>query len=438
MAAAKEKSSTPKLFLYLLIFGMSLLLAVEGYSGYQLHVLSGRQENIKKDYSTINNITFGLFSVIQWRDKITAIVNNQIQNFELTPQQQKDLQKEVESILHGLINKAVAMMNKPQKSIGGKLKKLAFKTFVNTDSINAKVPIFAKEIIAKVNNPASKRRMADLATSKLKQLESQTFDSTERANDAVTKAMFRKYHVTDKPGLDKHMKTELTDIRHSTYMYAFIMLGCIIAVLLVWVFLRKYEKLHVALFVLSIAAALILLLVGLTTTMIEVDARIQSIKFFLLGQHIDFENQVLFFQSKSILDVVKILIGTHHYDSILVGILILAFSILFPFMKLISTGIHLLAGKKLATNKYITYFAFQSGKWSMADVMVVAILMTYIGLNGILESQLANLNIHDSTITSITTNKTALQPGYIIFVGFVLFGLVLSQILKHITSYKVQ
>jgi uncharacterized paraquat-inducible protein A len=121
----------------------------------------------------------------------------------------------------------------------------------------------------------------------------------------------------------------------------------------------------------------------------------------------------------------------------LVGALILCFSILFPFAKLISTGIHLLSKRKIAENKIIKYFAFQSGKWSMADVMVIALLMTYIGLNGILESQLANLNIHNSTITSITTNKTALQPGYIIFVGFVLYGLVLSTILKYITPYEV-
>ena len=39
----------------------------------------------------------------------------------------------------------------------------------------------------------------------------------------------------------------------------------------------------------------------------------------------------------------------------------------------------------------------------MADVMVIGILMTYIGLNGILESQLADLNIHNSLLTSITT-----------------------------------
>jgi uncharacterized paraquat-inducible protein A len=141
----------------------------------------------------------------------------------------------------------------------------------------------------------------------------------------------------------------------------------------------------------------------------------------LLGEHVVFKNQVLFFQTKSILDVVEVLVKQPALDSIGVGVLILVFSILFPITKLTSTGIHLLGNRKIAESKFIKYFAFQSGKWSMADVIVIAILMTYIGLNG---------------LTIITTNNTALQPGYIIFISFVLYGLVLSTILKFITPYN--
>jgi hypothetical protein len=170
--------------------------------------------------------------------------------------------------------------------------------------------------------------------------------------------------------------------------------------------------------------------------MIEVDARIKSLSLTLIGENIIFKNQVLFFQSKSILDVVKILIGTGKYDSIIVGVLILCFSVLFPVTKLLSTGIYLLSEKKWAKNKFITYFAFKSGKWSMADVMVIAILMAYIGFNGIIESQLSDLNIHNETLTSISTNYTSLQPGYVVFVGFVIYGLILSQILTKITGHE--
>jgi len=50
--------------------------------------------------------------------------------------------------------------------------------------------------------------------------------------------------------------------------------------------------------------------------------------------------------------------------------------------------------------------------------------MTYIGLNGILESQLPNLNIHNSFLTTITENNNSLQAGYYVFVAFVLYSLV--------------
>jgi hypothetical protein len=214
------------------------------------------------------------------------------------------------------------------------------------------------------------------------------------------------------------------------------MLGGIVAILIIWWIIRNRKDLYTPLYILSILSALILLIVGLTTTMIQIDARIQEMDFYILGQNVTFKNQVLFFQSKSILDVVILLLKTKKLDSEIVGVLILAFSVLFPMMKLLATGIYILDQKKWAKNKFIYYFAFKSGKWSMADVMVVAILMTFIGFNGIVNSTLSDLNLDNGTISSITTNNTAIQPGYIIFIGFVLYGFTLSGILKKITKEK--
>lgn len=420
----------------LLILGLSVLLLGEGYFGYRLHTLSGQQEEIKADYSDINNITFGLFSVDQWHDKVAGIINHQVRHFTLTPKQKRQLQVEVEQIIMALINKAEALVNKPQESIGGKLKKLAIKTFVNTDKIKAQVPGFAKTIIAKVDNPANKKQLSTMAMGKFAAVERSGYiDSTTTANDAVTHKMYKKYQASSPEQLNRKLSALLDDIRTTTYNYSFGMLGCIVIVLSLWWIFRKRVELHATLFIMSLFFAFILLAVGLTASMIEVDARIKSLDFVLLGEHVVFKNQVLFFQSKSILDVVEVLVKQPAVDSILVGILILVFSILFPIMKLSSTGIHLLSKRKLAENKIIKYFAFQSGKWSMADVIVIAILMVYIGLNGLLESQLASLNISSDFLTIITTNNTALQPGYIIFISFVLYGLTLSTILKFITPH---
>ncbi|MGZ3943789.1 MAG: paraquat-inducible protein A [Mucilaginibacter sp.] len=420
----------------LLILGLGVLLCGEGYFGFCLHTLSIQQEEIKRDYSDLNNITLGVFSVDQWRGKIAGIVNHQVRHFTLSPKQKKQLQIEVQQIILALINKAEALVNKPQKSIGGKLKKLVVKTFVNTDKIKAQVPAFAKTIIAKIDNPANKNKLSKLAMGKFNQAQQSGYlDSTITANDSVRNIIYGKYHVSSPDELNSKLTASLSNIRTKTYSYSFAMLGCIVVVLMLWWLLRAKVELHAALFIMSLLFAFILLAVGLTASMIEVDARIKSLDFVLLGEHVVFQNQVLFFQSKSILDVVEVLVKQPAFDSILVGVLILVFSILFPVMKLASTGIHLLSRRAIAENKFIKYFAFQSGKWSMADVIVIGILMTYIGLNGLLESQLKSLNISSETLTIITTNNTALQPGYIIFISFVLYGLVLSTILKFITPY---
>jgi hypothetical protein len=413
----------------LLILGLGVLLCGEGYFGYRLYTLSKHQEMVKSDYSNANNISLGLLSVEQWRDEVAGIVQHQVRNLKLTKHQQGQLQTEVEEVLYALINKAEALVDQKPKSLGGKLRKLVVKTFVKTDKIRAQVPAFARSIIAQVDNPKQKAQLSDLAMAKFGDL--QKNDTSK----VIINPLFEKYQIADKAALNQQLETRLNEFRVELYRYCFGMLACILVVLSLWWFLRKRVELHGALFILSLLFAFILLAVGLSASMIEVDCRIKTLDFVLLGEKVVFKDQVLFYESKSILGVVKVLVAQPAVDSIAVGVLILCFSILFPVMKLSSTGIHLLSKRKIAENRVIKYFAFQSGKWSMADVIVIAILMTYIGLNGLLDSQLAGLNIRSQELTIITTNNTALQPGYIIFISFVLYGLILSTILKYITPH---
>ncbi len=425
------------LFNILLILGLSILLCGEAYFGYRLQSLSSKQEQIKEDYSTVNNITFGVFSVDQWRDKIVAIVNGQVNDFNLTPAQKKALQAQVEQQLHALVNKAIAQFNKPQKSIIGKLKKLAFNTIVNADEVNAQVPSFAKTIITKISSPASTSRLKDIATSKITQLKKQTYDSTSTASAAVDSLLFKKYHVNNAADFNRHMAYELGAIRQVTYNYAYAMVGCVILALALWWLMRRQVQLHTTLFIMLLLFAFILLAVGATASIIEVDARFKTLNFTLMGQNVVFQNQVLFFQSKSIWGIIKVLLTQPKPDAVLVGSLILVFILILPIVRMLARGIHVLSPKKIAQNRAVTYLAFESAKWDMADVMIVGILMTYIGLNGIIKSQLSNLNIHNSLLTTVTENNTSLQPGYFIFAGYVLFALALSYILKRITPYNV-
>jgi Paraquat-inducible protein A len=426
----------PQLQRGLLILAMTVLLAILAFCGYKVHSLSNQAEAIRRDYSATNNISFGILSVNKWRDLVIASVSREIQDFTLTQAEKDSLEKEVTQLLNGLVDKGDSAMNAPKKTIGGKLQKLAYHAFVKKQEIRKMVPGFSEKLTNEMLAPGSKRRLKYLARNKLEDLSQDIYDSTKDADQKTLDSIYQRYHLDSDSAFQKYTDTTLPILQHNTYTFTYVILAVELLIIGLWYLLRKQRHLYVAFYILSICVAVVLLLVGLTTAMIDIDARINSLNFQLLGETVSFRNQVIFFQSKSILDVVRILISTGRFDSILVGVLILAFSILFPIAKLLSTGISLLSQRKWAKNKIIHYFALQSGKWSMADVTVVAIFMAYIGFNGILQSQMGYLNQHSDDFTSIATNQTSLQPGYIIFVTFVLFGLALSQILKMIMETK--
>src|ERR1700753_3723560 len=126
----------------LLIVAMSGFLAVTAFCGYMAHTLSAQAEAIRRDYSATNNIGYGILSVNKWRDLVIASVSREIQDFTLTPAERDSLKKEVSTMLNGLVDKADSLMNAPKKSIGGKLEKLAYHTFVKKSQLRDMVPGF--------------------------------------------------------------------------------------------------------------------------------------------------------------------------------------------------------------------------------------------------------------------------------------------------------
>lgn len=414
---------------FLLLFLIPLLL-LASWSGLRIYTLSSMRADIKKDYSTLNNITYGLLSVNSWRDHLIRVVTNRIDDFEFTKEQEDTLRYEIEQVLHAVINKADNIVDKKQKTIKGKIAKFAVKTLVNEDKIHRQVPVFAQTIVDEIKKPANKEKLKYLAREKLGEFGSITYDS---ANDVIRlQKILTSYSVKDVQSFNSASLLAMEDLERKTWSFTFILLGILVTFLVLWFLFRKNRHLHVILFAMSIVLALITLVVGLASPMIEIDARIKEMSFLLIGERIAFSDQVIFFQSKSIIEVVRILIETEKFDSAFVGILILVFSILFPITKLVCTKLYLLGKERWRNNKVINYFAFKSGKWSMADVNVVAIFMAYIGFKGILDSQLSYLNLQTKSLASISTNETSLQPGFMAFVGFVLFGLILSEILRRI------
>lgn len=423
-------TKTSKRGLLLVLTIPCLLMAM--YFSFRIQQLSNQRATIKTDYSVINNITRGLLSVNAWKDHIVLIVTHQINNFEFTPNQEKKLKAQIDHVLHAMISKADNLVHQKQKTLKGKLKKLVINVLVDERKIHAQVPLFSQTIIDEIKKPENKENLKRLVLSKIEQYGSITYDSV---NDvARIKNMLTAYSSPDVDSFNKKCAAELLAVDEQMYLFTFSLIGIIFIFLLLWFICRKQPEIYIALYTCSVVLALIVLVAGLTSPMIEIDARIKEMSFLLMGEKIAFHDQVIFFQSKSIVDVVQVLIRTGKWDSIIVGVLILVFSILFPLAKLISGKFYLLGNSSWRGNKIIMFFTFKSGKWSMADVYVVAIFMAYIGFKGILNSQLSQLNMKTESLASVSTNETTLQPGFLLFVCFVLFGLLLSMILEKITA----
>ena len=414
----------------LLIVSLFILLLVEAWCGYQVHELSGKQKEYKMDYAFVNNVSFGLLSVDIWRDQVVASASGEIGDFRLSPEQEADLRKQINQQLHGLVDQAFQSINKPQKSLGGKLKKLAVKTLVNPQQVHAEVPGFTKKLMAEITKPSSYKRIANIADTALAQLGRNIYDSSVASTRNVMDSIYNKYGATDRIVFEKNNAIKVAGVKKATWHYTYGMLGSAVLMLIVWLLVRKKRYLQAAVCIMSVVAAMILLVIGVTTTIIEIDAAIEKLDLHFLSKAISFKNQELFFQSQSIMEVIRLLLQSGRFDSLIVGMMILIFAVLFPLVKLVAIAMSAISPDKWAKMKNVPYFAFGASKWDMSNVMVVAILMTYIGFNGIVDSTLSSLNFSDPTITSITNNHTNIQPGYIIFIAFVAIAFAISAILK--------
>lgn len=155
----------------------------------------------------------------------------------------------------------------------------------------------------------------------------------------------------------------------------------------------------------------------------------------MLGENISFTNQYLFYQSKSIIEIVFILINSGKLDNIAIGFLIFLFSILFPVSKLLMSVISINIPENLK-NPFVKFIVLKSSKWSMADVIVVAIFMAYIGFNGLISNQFANFENISKLVNILATDQTNLQAGFLLFTTFTISGLVFSDIIEDIVNKK--
>ncbi len=417
------KVTTIKLFN--LVLSLIVIIASALLCGQIISKAIINQEN-KNDYAELNHVKYGLFSVDAWKRQITVILAEEIDKLDLSRTDERDLRKHIEVLLNTLIDKVDKKIREGNAdSTGGWVSQAFIDIFVSLEDIKKGIPEYADAVMHELTKKRTRGQIKTMLQEQLKEYLNQTFETQDTAR--LSRILLR----TDSKDIEgARIKLRKTISVESSLIFKEAMLLIVLSVILFALFGFGRRPLAPSPYILLVLSLLMLLISGVTTPMIDMEAKITEMSFVLMGHPVHFENQVLYFQSKSILDVFWIMITHSDIQMKFVGVLLITFSIVFPLLKIISSLGYYYNYHRAKENPVIRFFVLKSGKWSMADVMVVAIFMAYIGFNGIITSQFGQLSKASQELVIVTTNGTSLQPGYYLFVTYTVLALFLSGFLN--------
>ncbi|ABI73732.1 Paraquat-inducible protein A [Shewanella frigidimarina NCIMB 400] len=130
----------------------------------------------------------------------------------------------------------------------------------------------------------------------------------------------------------------------------------------------------------------------------------------------------VFRNSRSIIDTIAALYQSHHF---VVAMLVGLFSIVIPAIKLITMLILLLPVTPLIKQR-LSKMISVIGKWSMADVFVVAIIVTYMAGN-------ASAGMGDMLKT-----QSQFEIGFYYFLGYCIFSIASQMMIDMTQTQKSQ
>ena len=408
---------------------LSLLLVVAAAVLSQ-RIISGSivHQAHKYDYAELNHAVYGFLSIDEWKIKVTPIVEAEINRLYLPKKKRRALKRHLEKLLNTLIDQIYQRIEQADaQTLKDKAAKAIVKNFIDVNEIKKGVPEYADAILKELTKPESQRQIKKVLNDQLKQYASKTFGMQDRY--LVDRILFDT-------GTD-NVQAARNKLAHEIRIH-----GDLIVKQTIWLI-----ALAVAVFVLAafgtatlspahhgllIASLAILLVAGVSTPMIDMHATIPHLSLEVLGHPIHFENQELYFQSKSILDVFWVMIKHDALQTKFVAVLLVSFSVIFPTLKILASFAHYHNFRNARDSRWVDFFAFKAGKWSMADVMVVAIFMAFVGFNGVIASGFHDLQVasQQQQVMVFTTNATALQPGFYLFLSYTLLALVLSEYLS--------
>lgn len=416
----------------LLVF---IAVAFSSWSAFKLYDISKLENEIKYDYAEVNKIKYGLFNLGIWKEQIFSILQSKAGSFELKASDFRSVKKELEKYLYDLHEEyfvsgklVESLMNesKNSKNSVGKMLMGLFKGSIEKqiDQIDfkSKIPGIADQLMIEL-----KKKTPELQRAITNQISKMI---TEEAGEKLAdqrQPILDKYETENFENLNNLLTVKVNDISVLKKKWITWSLGGLFAALLILLLGKSVCSFSQSILWMTIICT-VFLAIGLALPMIDLDARLSTVDLKIMDSNVHFNEQVMYFQSKSILDVTQTLLQGRGVDLKLVGLLILLFSIILPFMKMLLTCFFVLKAS-FRESVIVKTVIFYLGKWSMADVFVVAIFMSYIGFYGLINSQLGDLSGQSNSYTLETVNYSKLSPGIIYFTLYCVFSIVMSSII---------
>jgi hypothetical protein len=399
---------------------IALFFAIS-FLSVSIYKIENERRILKEDLIELSKIKYGLFSVDAWKKILSSIITKKVEELNFEGTKKEEMRQKISSLLYTVIDDFEKNFYKQNSnSFGGILKSLAASSLGAFDDIRKRVPVFTENIMAFLNDPQNKKAIRNYILEKLNEYSDNTFAKLDYTTHNMILA---KYNYDARETALIGLQNQIITLDKKSEPYKIILI-VITVTTIIWVFIsKKFSKVQ---YLILLMISLLLLATGLVLPMIEIDARISQMSLTLLGESISFSDQVLYYKSKSILEVVSLMFRQSRLDVMFVGVLVLIFSVLFPMLKQIASLVFIF-NQRVRENKMVRFMVFKTGKWSMADVMVIAIFMSYIGFSGIITEQLKQIEGIASSLEILTTNKSNLLTGFYFFTSFAIFSLSISQ-----------
>jgi hypothetical protein len=390
-----------------------------------IYRIESQKRILQLELIELSKVKYGIFSVDEWEAELSEIIIKQLNEFELQEQKEDELRETVSTFLEDAVDALEeSFYDRNSGSVKGFLKGSVASITDVFGVMRKDIPLITDSIIAFINDPKNKELAKEFLLEKMDEYSEKTFSEIDYT---IYNEILEVHGAPDKETARLIIQTKLLLLEDQQSPYSILLFSLVFILFLGSTLVTSFEPIDFLLLTLICGC---LLAVGLLLPMINIDARISKMEFQLMGESIVFTDQVLYFKSKSILEVVSVMIKSSKPDVIGVGLLVLSFSVLFPVSKLISS-IFYIYSKKLRENKIIRFLVFKTSKWSMADVMVVAIFMAFIGFSGIISEQLKDLETITSYVDMMTTNASSLQIGFYLFTSFALLSILISHKLSY-------